>query len=110
MKGIRMSAALLAAAAVASGAATAQAGGPVGGPSLVLSGTLSGYVKATKATPGSITISVAASSVPGAYVGSTVTLAVTRATKVHKHHKIEDGDPGSVVLQYGDAVLRPSLP
>jgi hypothetical protein len=114
MKGIRMGAALLAAAAVGSGAASAYAGaGPTGGPpgagTFVVAGTLSNYVKATKKAPGSVTISIAASSIPGTFVGMTTTFTLTTSVKIHKHGAIRDGDHGSVVLQSGDAILRPSL-
>ena len=97
-------------AVLALGASAAQAGNkPSLGPTLELSGTLSQYVPATKKHTGSVTIAIAAASVPGAYVGSTVTLTLTKATKVHAHGKIKDGDLGSVMLQLGDAALVPSL-
>jgi hypothetical protein len=100
MKGIRVGAALLAAVAVASGAAMAQAGRQASRPPLKLVGTLSGYVKATKTKPGTITISVAASSVPGAYEGKKLKLTLTTSAKVHMRFGITDGDFGMVVLLY----------
>jgi hypothetical protein len=114
MKGIRMGAALLAAVAVASGAASAYANdraaaGPPGAGTFVISGTLSHYVKATKKAPGSVTISIAATSIPGAYVGMMATMTLTTSAKIYKHGAIHDGDRGRVVLQSGDAILQPSL-
>lgn len=94
---------------LALGASAAQAGNkPPAGPTLELSGTLSQYVPATKQQNGSVTMSIAAASLPG-YAGSTVTLTVSKSTKV-VGHKIHDGDTGTVkIAYYGTALSHPSL-
>jgi hypothetical protein len=101
MKGMRIGAALLAAATVAWVAATAQAEGPATGQSYTVNGKLSGYVQATSTKPGSIMITVSPST-SGRVVtpGWSATVVLTRATAVFTHHKIKNGDPGSIVLQY----------